>query len=308
MKGGSSVPSVAVCVPLYRKEKYIAETLWSVLKQTFADFELVVLDNASPDRSGEIARSFDDPRVTVMRNDTTISPVDNFNKVVSLSRAPLVKVLCADDLLHPDCLERQMSVIVDDTSLAMVSSRMNMIDEHSDLIARDRCLRTTDLIGRQERAAVVRRLVRHGGNPIGNVNNVVFRRDAFDAAGGFSKDVNFFAADVGLWVRLLEHGDYYGIGETLSDFRINSGSHSSDMAGQAIGIQHQFVAGLRRDNATIVRPSDRLFGALRSPLTRLRHHMLFAAAGPADSASRRLASRLLGVGHKIAPAGKLPPR
>jgi glycosyltransferase involved in cell wall biosynthesis len=302
------VPSVAVCVPLYRKEKYIAETLWSVLKQTFTDFELVVLDNASPDRSGEIARSFDDPRVAVVQNDTTIPPVDNFNKVVSLSHAPLVKVLCADDLLHPACLERQLSVLADDPALAMVSSRMNMIDEHSDVIARDRCLRTADLIGRQERAAVVRRLVRHGGNPIGNVNNVLFRRDAFDAAGGFSKDVNFFAADVGLWVRLLEHGDYYGIGETLSDFRISSGSYSSGMAGQAIGIQHEFVAGLRKDNSSIVRPSDRLYGALRSPLTRLRHHMLFAAAGPAESATRRVASKLLGIGRGVSPAERRPSR
>jgi glycosyltransferase involved in cell wall biosynthesis len=308
MKGRSLVPSVSVCVPLYRKEKYIAETLSSVLKQTFGDFELIVLDNASPDRSAEIARSFDDPRVTVMANPTTVSPVENFNKVVSLSHAPLVKVLCADDLLHPDCLERQMSVIADDKSLAMVSSRMNMIDEVGNVVSRDRCLRTPDLIGHQERAAVIRRLVRHGGNPVGGPNNVVFRRDAFDASGGFPEDVDFFAADVGLWVRLLEHGDYYGIGETLSDFRINSGSHSSSMGGRAIGIQHEFVAGLRRDNSTIVRPSDRLFGALRAPLTRLRHHMLFAAAGPADSTSRRLASRLLGIGHKIRPVEEYPPR
>jgi glycosyltransferase involved in cell wall biosynthesis len=302
------VPSVAVCVPLYRKERYIAETLRSVLQQTFTDFELIVLDNASPDRSGEIARSFHDPRVTVVANPTTVSPIDNFNKVVSLSHAPLVKVLCADDVLHPNCLGRQLSVITDDPSLAMVSSRMNMIDEQGSVVSRDRCLRTPDLVGHQGRAAIVRRLVRHGGNPVGGVNNVVFRRDAYDAAGGFSDAVDFFAADIGLWVRLLEHGDYYGMGETLSDFRINSGSHSSGMGGRAIGVQHDFVAGLRRDNTAIVRPSDRLFGLLRSPLTRMRHHMLFAAAGPADSPTRRMAGKLLGIGRGVTPAEGRPSR
>ena len=221
------MPSVSVCVPLYRKEEFVARTLRSVLDQTYTDFELVVLDNASPDRSAEIARSLDDPRVTVAQNPVTLSPVDNFNRVVELSHAPLVKVLCADDLLHPDCLARQMAVIADDPSLAMVSSRMDMIDEDGHVIARDRCLRTPDLVGRQQRSTVVRRLVRHGGNPVGGVNNVVFRRDAFKAAGTFPTDVDFFACDVALWARLLEHGDFHGLDETLSSFRINSGSHSS---------------------------------------------------------------------------------
>lgn len=293
-----SVPSVSVCVPLYRKEEFIAETLRSVLAQTYTDFELIVLDNASPDRSAEIALTFDDPRVTVAANPVTVSPIENFNKVVSLSGAPLVKVLCADDLLHPTCLERQMTVMTDPT-LAMVSSRMDMIDEHGSVMAHDRCLRTPDLVGRQERTAVVRRLVRHGGNPVGGVNNVVFRRDAFDAVGGFPTDVDFFASDVALWARLLEHGDYHGLGETLTSFRINSGSHSSGMGREAIAVQHEFVAGLRRANADIVRPSDRLFGALRAPLTQLRHHVLFAAAGPAHSARRKLATALLGMGRTV---------
>jgi glycosyltransferase involved in cell wall biosynthesis len=290
------VPSVSVCVPLYRKEEFIAETLRSVLDQTYTDFELIVLDNASPDRSAEIARSFDDPRVTVVANTVTVPPIENFNKVVSLSGAPLVKVLCADDLLHPRCLERQLEIMAGDATLAMVSSRMNMIDEHGNVMAHDRCLRTPDLVGHQERPAVVRRLVRHGGNPVGGVNNVVFRRDAFDAVGGFPDDVDFFASDVALWARLLEHGDFHGLGETLTSFRINSGSHSSGMGRQAIEVQHEFVVGLRRANADIVRPSDRLFGALRAPLTQLRHHVLFAAAGPTDSARRKLATALLGIG------------
>ena len=293
------IPAVSVCVPLYRKEEFIAETLRSVLDQTYTDFELIVLDNASPDRSADIARSFDDPRVTVVVNPAAVLPIENFNKVVALSRAPLVKVLCADDLLHPHCLERQMPVISGDPTLAMVSSRMNLIDEHGRVMARDRCLRTPDLVGRQQRPAVVRRLVRHGDNPVGGVNNVVFRRDAFEAAGGFPTDVDFFASDVALWARILEHGDYYGMDETLVSFRINSGSHSSGMGRQAVVVQQEFVAGLRRENADIVRPSDRLFGALRAPLTGLRHHVLFAAAGPAQSTSRKLATRLLGAGRGL---------
>ncbi len=289
-------PSVAVCVPLFRKEGFIAATIQSVLDQTFTDFELVILDNASPDRSAEIARSFDDPRLVVAENPSTLGPIDNFNRVVSLSTAPLVKVLCADDLLHPTCLERQVAVMEQDAALAMVSCRQDMIDENGTRLAHDRGLRKPDLVGTQNRSTVVRRLVRHGGNPIGNVNNVLFRRSAFDAAGGFPGDANFFALDVAMWVRLLEHGTFHGIPETLTSFRLNSGSHSSDLGGEAIRIQRTFVDGLRHDNPGIVRRRDTVFGALRAPLTRARHHMLFAAAGPAGSPLRTVSEAVLKLG------------
>jgi glycosyltransferase involved in cell wall biosynthesis len=303
------IPAVSVCVPLYRKEAYIAETIRSVLAQTFTDFELIVLDNASPDRSAEIARSFSDPRLTVVENPVTIGPTENFAAAVALSRAPLVKVLCADDLLHPTCLERQVAVMAQDPALAMVTCRQDVIDESGRVLSHDRGLRSADLVGRQSRPAVVRRLVRHGGNPVGNVNNVVFRRAAFDAAGGFPLDTDFFHLDVSTWVRLLEHGAYHGLGETLTSFRIDAGSHSSGMGGRAIEKQRAFVAGLRRDNAGIVRTSDRLYGAARAPVTWLRHHMIFAAAGPASSPLRRAAAAALGIGSRgRGPDTGAPPR
>jgi glycosyltransferase involved in cell wall biosynthesis len=303
------IPAVSVCVPLFEKQAYIAETIRSVLAQTFTDFELIVLDNASSDRSAEIARSFDDPRLTVVQNPVTVGPIENFAAVVALSRAPLVKVLCADDLLHPTCLERQVAVMAQDPTLAMVTCRQDVIDESGRVLTHDRGLRSADLVGRQSRPAVVRRMVRHGGNPVGNVNNVVFRRGAFDAAGGFPVDTDFFSLDVGTWARLLEHGAYYGLDETLTSFRIDAGSHSSRMGGRAIGKQRAFVAGLRRDNAGVVRPSDRLYGAARAPLTWLRHHLLFAAARPARSPLRRAATSALRIGSRTrAPAPGAPAR
>lgn len=291
----ATAPLVSVCVPLYRKEAFIAETIQSVLDQTFTDFELVVLDNASPDRSGEIARGFSDPRVRVEQNAATIPPTENFNRVVSLSRGALVKVLCADDLLRPTCLERQVEVLQADSGVVMASCRDDLVDECGGVVSRDRGLRTADLVGRQDRATVIRRLVRHGGIPMGSVTHVMFRRAAFDAAGGFPLDQDFYIVDVAAWVRLLEHGDFYGIPETLTAFRVNSGSDSRDLGSQAIAIQRRFTASLIRDNAGIVRQRDRFFGALRAPLTRLRHHALFAAAGPSGSPLTRAAGSLLRI-------------
>jgi glycosyltransferase involved in cell wall biosynthesis len=294
------LPAVSVCIPLYRKEEFVGETIQSILDQTFGDFELVVLDNASPDRSGEIARSFDDPRIRVERNETTLPPIDNFNRAVSLSRAPLVKVVCADDLLRPTCLEREVAVMQADPGLVMVTCRHDLVDGDGEVVSRDRTLRTPDLVGRQGRTAIVRRLIRHGGIPMGSINNVLFRRAAFDAAGGFPLDDDFFVMDAAAWVRLLEHGDYYGIPESLVGFRVHSGSHSRNLGGEAIATQRRFVRKLIRTNADVVRPRDRFLSAARAPVSRLRHHMLFAAAGPAGSPLSRVAGRMLKLGRGAA--------
>ena len=92
-------PEVSVCVPVYRGEAFLAETIHSVLSQTFEDFELVLLDNASTDETPHIARSFGDPRLRIVTNATTLSQPDNWRRAVELCRAPLVKLVCADDLL-----------------------------------------------------------------------------------------------------------------------------------------------------------------------------------------------------------------
>jgi glycosyltransferase involved in cell wall biosynthesis len=291
-------PAVSVCVPLYQKRAYIGDTVRSVLSQTFTDFELVVLDNASRDGSGDVVKAFDDPRIVLRRNDETISGTDNFNRVVELSRAPLVKVLPADDLIHPTCLERQVAAFDAQPDLAMVTCRQDMIDDTGAILARDRCLRTPDLVGLQDRATVLRRVVRHGGNPVGNPGNVLFRRSAFEAAGGFPTDEDFFTADVSMWLRLLGHGRYLGLPETLTSFRIDGGSHSIELRREAIEIQRRFVTDLRRANAGTVRRRDVLFAALRRPLTTMRHHLLFAAGGSDDSLRTRAAVKVLGIGSR----------
>ena len=77
----SAAPTVCVCIPVYRGEQFLGETMRSVLEQTYGDFELVVLDNASPDGTLAIARSFDDPRVRIVTNTTMLQQPDNCAKL-----------------------------------------------------------------------------------------------------------------------------------------------------------------------------------------------------------------------------------
>ena len=295
----STAPRVSVCVPVYDKARYLRRTLESVLAQTFTDFELVVLDNASTDGSADVAAALDDPRIVRAANPETLPAPQNFDRVVALSRAPLVKVVSADDLIHPEALARQVAVLDAHPGVAVVSSRHDLVDEHDRVVARDRVLRSRDLVGRRDATTVIRRVVRHGGNPLGVPGNMLFRRAAFDACGGYPDDA--FTLDVGLAVRLVEHGDWYGIPETLSGFRLAVGSATSSQRRRNLHRQRAFIRELRRAHPDRIRAVDVAAGTLRAPLTWARHHVLMSASSEPGSLVHRVSAAVLG--RSFAPRG-----
>ena len=269
------IPSVSVCIPVYNGERFLAETMRSVLDQTYRDFELVILDNASRDESGTIARSFNDPRIRIERNPVTLSQPDNWNRVVELSRAPLVKVVCADDLLHPRCLEYQVAPMDNDPGLAVVASRRHMIDEESRVIVPRRGL--GGLTGVRTGVEVARRVVRNGSNPIGESNNVLFRRADFFTVGGWRTDRPYIM-DLDLWLRLLQLGDFLGLPETLAAFRIGRGTVSSDNSEAIYEQQRMLIEEIGDSPYFQVRGLDLAVGRLLAPAGRARRRALYAVS------------------------------
>ena len=104
-------PRVSVSVPMYNRADHIGECIDSVLQQTFTDFELVLIDAASTDRTVEIARSFEDDRIRIIENPQRLGAEGNWNAALKHSRGVYVKVLSHDDVIYPTCLERQVAVL-----------------------------------------------------------------------------------------------------------------------------------------------------------------------------------------------------
>ncbi|MBC3192128.1 glycosyltransferase [Pseudonocardia sp. C8] len=286
MRPGGFLPSVSVCIPVYNGETYLAETIRSVLEQTWWDFELVILENNSSDASAEIAASFRDPRIRLERNRATLSQGDNWNRAVQLCRAPLVKLVCADDLLHPRCLELQVPPMRDDPSLALVASRRHMIDEQSRVLVPRRGL-GGGLVGLHSGSEVARRVIRNGANPIGEPGNVLFRQEQFVTAGGWRPDRRFIM-DLDLWMRLLQYGDFLGLPETLAAFRIGRGSVSAEFEQQISDEQQLLLDELGGSGAFDVRPLDVRIGRVALPLGRARRKALFKVSRLAARKDDRL--------------------
>jgi glycosyltransferase involved in cell wall biosynthesis len=94
---------VSVVIPAYNNADYIRETIESVLAQTYQDIELIISDHTSRDDTWDIIEEFaSDPRVTLMKTAAGGGAVRNWNAVSKAASGEFIKLVCGDDLLHPD--------------------------------------------------------------------------------------------------------------------------------------------------------------------------------------------------------------
>lgn len=105
------MPYFSVIIPLYNKASYVDKTIRSILGQTFTDYELIIIDNGSTDGSSEIVAAFSDSRMTVYRLEENVGVSNARNKGVSLSTAPYITFLDADDWWEPTFLEEMTGLI-----------------------------------------------------------------------------------------------------------------------------------------------------------------------------------------------------
>jgi len=106
MSSADALPVVSVLMTVYNREPYLAAAIESVLAQSFADIELIVVDDRSSDRSAEVARRYEsDPRLRLFVNEKNLGDYPNRNHAASLARGRYVKYVDADDLIYPHCLQ-----------------------------------------------------------------------------------------------------------------------------------------------------------------------------------------------------------
>jgi glycosyltransferase involved in cell wall biosynthesis len=126
----ADTPRITIGVPVFNGERYLEEAIQSVVDSTFTDWELIVSDNASTDRTEEIARAFAerDPRIRYERNATNIGALPNFNRLVGLARGEFFKWLAYDDLCDPELFGRCVDVLDRDASVVLCNGRYREID------------------------------------------------------------------------------------------------------------------------------------------------------------------------------------
>ena len=129
-------PTVTVLLAVHNGEPYLHEAVQSVLDQTFTDFELLVVDDASTDATVEIVESFGDERIRLLRNVEKLGQVPSLNRGLRESRGRYVARLDADDACRPARLARQVEILDAQPRVAVVGTWMDAVDERGRLLGR----------------------------------------------------------------------------------------------------------------------------------------------------------------------------
>lgn len=127
---------VAIGVPVYNGEKYLRQALDSILAQTYSDFDLIISDNASTDRTSEICRTYvsADNRIRYFRNEKNLGVAPNFNRVFQLSSHEYFKWAPYDDMVEPEFVARCVDVLDHDPTVALCYSKAKIIDERGEYV------------------------------------------------------------------------------------------------------------------------------------------------------------------------------
>lgn len=130
------MPPVSICLPVYNGERYLHEVLSSIRTQTFDDYELIISDNASTDRTQEIcvASSRSDPRVKYFRANANHGLAWNWNRAFELATGVYLVWICHDDRMEPDYIRQCVEVLAADKETILCFTNHHYIDAEGTVI------------------------------------------------------------------------------------------------------------------------------------------------------------------------------
>jgi len=234
-------PLVSIGIPTYNGARYLRESIDSVLAQTFRDFELVLIDDASADHSGAIGEAYarKDPRIQTIKNSKRLGLVGNFNRCVELTNGRHVCVWHQDDMMMPQNIERKVALLEANPQVGFVHSNVLMIDDRGKVLSEhwEADSRRDYVRGGRE---FFLRMAEPGRNYV-CCPSVLARRECYQKLGGFRSEL-YFACDLEMWMRLALYYDVACVGEPLVQFRRHRLSDSTRFEGTMAEIEQEWLA------------------------------------------------------------------
>tara|TARA_B100000315_G_C14594879_1_gene598290 strand:+ start:1305 stop:2402 length:1098 start_codon:yes stop_codon:yes gene_type:complete len=205
------MPAVSVLMTVYNGEEFVAQTIDSILSQTFGDFEFVIVDNASTDDSLKIVESFDDSRIRLVRNVENLGQTKSLNIGLHQSCGKYIARIDADDLAFRQRLAMQVLFLDAHPEVAVVGSHVHLIDSDGQYLY-------TQLFPVESQDVLWMSLFT---TPLAH-SAVVMRRDVVCEVGGYDENL-IRAQDYALWSKLINNGHLVtNLSEPLVSIRVHN--------------------------------------------------------------------------------------
>lgn len=194
-----SLPQVSVIMSVYNGERYLEESIDSVLNQQFGDFEFLIYDDGSTDNTARIVESKNDARIKFSRSSTNQGLFAALNKLIAQANGKYIRLWSYDDIMKPHCLATEIEFLEHHPELGFCYCFCDDIDEQNRFIPPTATDETPTLISPQ----LAVQLMFYWGCLPGNISTVTIKKKTIEEIGGFNN--NFCqSADFDLWVRISE--------------------------------------------------------------------------------------------------------
>jgi glycosyltransferase involved in cell wall biosynthesis len=213
MEKRTGIPKVSVVMAVYNGEKYVHESIDSILCQTFDDFEFIIINDASTDITPEILRSYKDPRIIILNNPENIGLTRSLNRGLKFARGEYIARMDADDISLPNRFECQVAYLDAHLEVGLLATSFLFIDESGN----------DKMISRPATDQQFKEKLMKGNQFCHGV--VMFRRACIDKIGGYREEYRY-AQDYDLWLRIMEKYGVASLDEVLFKYRINFSSIS----------------------------------------------------------------------------------
>lgn len=223
-------PIVSVCIPTYNRASLLTGAIESVLSQTFHDFTLLIVDNASEDETEAVVRSFDDSRIMYVRNARNIGVRGNEERCLTLARGRYITIMPDDDLMMPENLGVKVELLENHAQVGLVHSKYHVIDDAGKVIKYNTNWghgpdRGSDAI--ENGQEVLKRMLLTYNDM--NFPTVVFRRACYERLGGFTDRLTL-AEDWEYWMRIAVYYDVAFLASPLIKWRFHAASQTGQYA------------------------------------------------------------------------------
>lgn len=205
-------PKISVLMPAYNAEQYIAEAIDSIIDQTFSDFEFIIVDDGSTDRTWEIVQEYanKDDRIVPLRNEKNMNICHALNRGIDAARGKYIARMDADDWSYPDRLEKQYKYMEAHPDIVISGGTMEVCDENLNVL-NERRYNLTD-------EAIRKKLFRY--SPFCHATTI-YKSDAAKKVHGYNAQL-YDAEDYDFYFRLGQSGKFANLTDTLYKMRVNN--------------------------------------------------------------------------------------
>lgn len=203
-----TIPQVSIIMPVYNTAPFLREAMDSMLSQTFSDFELIVLNDCSPDNAEEILDAYDDPRIVRYRGEKNVGLSNVLNIGIELARGKYIARMDSDDISLPNRLQVQVDYLEAHPEIDLVSAGMQLFGDKDEIWVREQDFEELKI------CALFYSPVLHASS--------MWRKDAFEKQGLRFRQEMVPSEDYDLWTRALVKGlKLVNLPEVLYQYRIH---------------------------------------------------------------------------------------